>query len=149
MLRKIKSYLLLNSEEKTLYVEAYFFLAWARLLKCIPFRKLSCCLGEQMDETTEDLEESNKKHLIQISQSIHIMSRYTLWESMCLVQAIAAMKMLERRNIESTIYFGTSKDKDGRLIAHAWLRSGPYFITGFKGMEKFTVVNKFARKLNA
>ena len=33
----------------------------------------------------------------------------------------------------------------GELIAHAWLRSGPFYITGADGKEKFTVVSKFAK----
>ena len=74
------------------------------------------------------------------------MSRHTFWESQCLVKAIAAMKMLERRQIESTLYLGTAKDENGNLIAHAWLRSGPFYITGVEAMEKFTVVSKFAKK---
>ena len=75
------------------------------------------------------------------------MSRYTFWESQCLVKAIAAMKMLERRQIESTLYLGTAKDEKGKLIAHAWLRSGPFYITGAEVMEKFTVVSKFAKRI--
>ena len=29
---------------------------------------------------------------------------------------------------------------NGELIAHAWLRSGPFYITGAEVMERFTVV---------
>ena len=58
------------------------------------------------------------------------MSRYTFWESQCLVKAIAGMKMLEKRNIESTLYLGTAKDEKGELIAHAWLRSGLFLCIG-------------------
>ena len=47
------------------------------------------------------------------------------------------MKMLERRKIESTLYLGTAKDENGKMIAHAWLRSGPFYITGAEGMERF------------
>ena len=61
-------------------------------------------------------------------------------------KAIAAMKMLERRKIESTLYLGTAKDENGKMIAHAWLRSGPFYITGFEEMERFTVVGKFAKE---
>ena len=55
--------------------------------------------------------------------------------------------MLEKRGIESTLYLGTAKEDSGEMIADAWLRSGPYYITGAEGMEKFTVVAKFAKKL--
>jgi hypothetical protein len=43
------------------------------------------------------------------------------------------------------MYLGTAKDETGKLIAHAWLRSGPLFITGAEVMEQFTVVSKFAK----
>ena len=45
--------------------------------------------------------------------------------------------MLERRNIESTLYLGTAKDDQGQFIAHAWLRSGPFYLTGAEEMEAF------------
>ena len=84
---------------------------------------------------------------MQVSQAVNIMSCYTFWESQCLVKAIAAMKMLERRQIESTIYFGTAKDENGKMIAHAWLRSGPFYITGAEGMERFVVVINLQKQL--
>jgi hypothetical protein len=102
-----------------------------------------------MDETTFRCMDSNVKIVKSISQAIHIMSKYTFWESKCLVKAIAGMKMLERRKIESTIYLGTAKDETGKMIAHAWLRSGPIFVTGFEEMSKFTVVGKFAKEISA
>ena len=74
------------------------------------------------------------------------MSKYTFWESQCLVKAIAAMKMLERRNIESTLYLGTARDESGKMIAHAWLRSGPFYITGAEGMEKFISGKQICKK---
>ncbi|MBW7458870.1 lasso peptide biosynthesis B2 protein, partial [Paenibacillus sepulcri] len=76
---------------------------------------------------------------------INTVSRHTPWESKCLVRAIAGMKMLERRRIDSTLYMGTAKDKTGQLIAHAWLRSGPVYITGAEVMNRFIVVQKFAK----
>lgn len=142
---KIKILLSLNSGSKLLLLESYMYLAWARLLKGRPFFKIAPSLGEKMKETSTDLNPEYRRKLKEISQAIHIMSRYTFWESQCLVKAIAAMKMLEKRQIESTIYLGTAKDKYGKLIAHAWLRSGPFYITGLEGMENFTVVSKFAK----
>ena len=97
-------------------------------------------------EETHMKQMMHRKTLRMISQAIHIVSKYTFWESQCLVKAIAAMRMLEKRGIESTLYLGTAKDESGELIAHAWLRSGPYYVTGAEGMEKFTVVSKFAKK---
>ena len=144
-MKKLRTFLSLNKQTKKLFIESYFYLAWARILKILPFSKMSSSLGEQMKETTFNITEENRKILSDVSQSIYRMSRYTFWESECLVKAIAAMKMLERRQIESTLYLGTAKDKSGKLVAHAWLRSGPYYITGKETMDLFTVVSKFAK----
>src|SRR5699024_2986584 len=135
MMKKLKLFFSLDWKSKGLLMEAYFYLAWGRILKMIPFSKVAPSLGTQMSETTLKLNASNRKTLSRISQAIHMMSPYTFWESECLVKAIAAMKMLERRKIESTLYLGTAKDEEGALIAHAWLRSGPFYITGSEGME--------------
>lgn len=99
-----------------------------------------------MEETSFSLNPLNIETIQNISHSLHIMSRYTWWESKCLVMAIAAMKMLERRQIESTLYLGTARDEKGKMIAHAWLRSGSYYITGANEIERYTIVAKFAKK---
>ena len=147
VLKKMKTFFTLDKKTKSIFIEAFFYLAWARILKAVPFSKVAPTLGAYMNETPLNGNESNRVIVRNISAAIHIMSRYTFWESQCLVKAIAAMKMLERRQIESTLYLGTAKDEKGKLIAHAWLRSGPFYITGAEVMERFTVVSKFAKTI--
>lgn len=147
VLKRVRAFYLLDTRTKLLLIEAFIFLGWARILKTIAFSKVAPHLGERMKETSIVIDESNRKLIQRISQVVRMMSRYTLWESMCLVQAIAAMKMLERRQIESTLYLGTAKDEKGKLIAHAWLRSGPFYVTGGDVMHQFTVVKTFAKTL--
>lgn len=126
-------------------VEAYLYLAWARILKTTSFSKMSRVLGRHMEETTLQNDPAQLRILKQVSSVIQITSRYTWWESACLVRAAAAMKMLERRRINSTIYLGTSKDEQGKFIAHAWLRSGSFYVTGAEVMNQFKVVSSFAK----
>ncbi|OIK07999.1 lasso peptide biosynthesis B2 protein [Bacillus sp. MUM 13] len=144
--RKAKSFLKFDMETKLLLMEAFIQLGRARYLKSIPFSKVALTLGVALKETSFNAETLDKEVLARISKAIHIMSRYTFWESQCLVKAIAGMKMLEKRNIESTLYLGTAKDEQGDLIAHAWLRSGPFYLTGAEVMERFTVVARFANE---
>ncbi|MGG3943998.1 lasso peptide biosynthesis B2 protein [Peribacillus psychrosaccharolyticus] len=144
---KIKTFYKLDMHLKRLMVEAYLTLAWARYRKSKVFAKIAPSLGEQMAETTYLENAQNRVVLRNISNTIHMMSRYTFWESECLVKAMAGMKMLEKRGIESTLYLGTAKDQTG-LVAHAWLRSGSFYISGSDGMERFTVVAKFAKRKN-
>jgi hypothetical protein len=147
IIQKLKTFALLEKGKKIIFFEAYFYLALARILKKIPFSKLAPSLGTHMAETTTIDNPYQRENIRFVSEAIHIMSRYTFWESMCLVKAIAGMKMLQRRQIESTLYLGTTRDKEGKLIAHAWLRSGSFFISGAEEKDKFTVVAKFANEI--
>ncbi|CAG9613449.1 hypothetical protein BACCIP111899_02664 [Bacillus rhizoplanae] len=148
IVKKLRIFLSLNTKTKLLFLEAFIFLGWARVLKSIPFSKVAPSLGDHMNETPFTHIQLHREVLKNVSHAIHIMSRYTFWESQCLVKAIAGMKMLEKRQIESTLYLGTAKDDNEKLIAHAWLRSGPFYVTGSEGMEKFTVVGKFAKRIS-
>ncbi|WP_459500046.1 lasso peptide biosynthesis B2 protein [Bacillus sp. C1] len=148
IVKRLRIFLLLDTKTKLLLIEAFIFLGWARVLKSISFSKVAPSLGDYMNETSFTHIQLHRDTLKNVSHAICIMSRYTLWESQCLVKAIAGMKMLEKRQIESTLYLGTAKDDSGKLIAHAWLRSGPCYITGAEGMEKFTVVGTFAKRIN-
>ncbi|MEK0315285.1 lasso peptide biosynthesis B2 protein [Cohnella sp. 56] len=142
--KKWKSFMRMSMEQKLLLVEAYLLLGWARLLKLLPFSKVAPWLGAAMAETSHILSTEHEQTIRRVSKAIHKMSPYTWWESQCLVKAVAAMIMLHRRGVDSTLYLGTAKDEDGRLIAHAWLRSGAYYLTGANEMNKFIVVGKFA-----
>ncbi|MED4636231.1 lasso peptide biosynthesis B2 protein [Peribacillus frigoritolerans] len=145
IVKKAQTFLRLNFKTKLLYIEAFLHLGRARYLKSISFSKVAPTLGEQMKESSYELIAADKEILANVSRAINVLSRYTIWESQCLVKAMAAMKMLEKRKIDSTLYLGTAKDENGGLIAHAWLRSGPFYITGAEVMDRFTVVSKFSK----
>lgn len=149
ILKKVGAFFALNTTTKWLLVEAFIYLGWARFLKTLPFSKIAPSLGKHMKETTLISDSSNQHVLKNVSQAIHIMSRYTFWESQCLVKAIAGMRMLEKREIESTLYLGTAKDEHGKFIAHAWLRSGSFYISGAEGKGEFAVIAKFAKEISA
>jgi hypothetical protein len=147
-LSKVRSYFSLNLKTQLLLVEALFYLGLARILIYLPFSKLALLLGTPLQETSNDLLHADRAAIKNIANAIHIMSNHTFWDSKCLVRAIAGMNMLSRREIESTLYLGTAKDDAAKLIAHAWLRSGPYYVTGREEMDKFTVVGKFAKRMS-
>lgn len=130
---------------KLLYAEAFFYLGYAKVLITRPFSKVVEKLSIQMAESSRISYEANQYKLRQVSESIEVASRNTFWQCKCLVRAIAAMKMLERRKMDSTMYLGTAKDDQGKLIAHAWLRCGNLYITGAENKDEFTTVGKFAK----
>ncbi|WNF35283.1 lasso peptide biosynthesis B2 protein [Bacillaceae bacterium IKA-2] len=148
IIKKLKTFFSLNQNKRRLILEAFLYLGWARFLKSKPFYEISPQLGIHMEETVIGYSEDDHQIIRDISEAINIMSHYTFWESLCLVRAIAALKMLEKRRIESTLYLGMARNESGKMIAHAWLRSGPIYVTGFEGMKRFTVVGKFAKKIS-
>ncbi|MBD0379749.1 lasso peptide biosynthesis B2 protein [Paenibacillus sedimenti] len=147
MWKKVRTLLRLHPRMILLLFEALFYLAWARILKSVPFAKVAPSLGNRREETPHTGNQPNETLIKDISKAVRMMSRNTIWESKCLVQAIAGMKMLERRKIESTLYLGTARDTNGKMIAHAWLRSGSIYISGAETMDKFTVVEVFGKRI--
>lgn len=148
-IHKLKILFSLDIRTMLCFIEAYYYLSWAKIIIVTrPFSRIAPSLGMHMEETTITTNVPNRKALSTVHMAINTMSKYTIWESKCLVKAIAAMKMLERRRMESTLYFGTSKDDQQKLIAHAWLRSGPFYITGAENKDEFTVVGVFAKRIS-
>lgn len=146
MIRKIRRFAQYPLALKLMFFEAYFYLAWGRILKLLPFAKVAPSLGERMQETTYVSSGEHDLLLRQVSKAVHAMSKVTWWESQCLVKAIAAMKMLEKRGVPSTLYLGSGRDDQGRMIAHAWLRSGSFYVTGNENLERYAVVALFGNQ---
>ena len=104
-------------------------------------------MGELGVETPTDMPgQEQKQHLFHVAQRVARVARRVPWESKCLVQAMVAQRLLRGYHIESTLYLGVGLDKEkeagNNMIAHAWVRSGPYHICGGNG-EGYAVVAKF------
>jgi hypothetical protein len=142
-MRKINKFFRASGLERRLFCEAVFWCTVARLMMLVlPFQRYASLLGNPRNETTHKPESHRRVLLEQISTAIRRGSRYVPWKTKCFVEAIAARVMLKRRNIKSTIYLGAAKE-NGKMIAHAWLRSGDIILTGKRGMGKYTIVSTF------
>ncbi|OKP74636.1 stage V sporulation protein S [Paenibacillus helianthi] len=148
-LRRIRLLLTVDKAALALLPEALWRLFLVRIQLLFPFAKTASQLGIQSLETPVVSKESDIARIQHITKAIRIMSRYTPWKSTCMVRAVAGLQMLEKRGIESTLYMGVAKDKQGQMIAHAWLRSGSYYVSGDDVMKGFVVVKKFAKVLHA
>ncbi len=131
--------------EWRLLAEATGYLVAARLaVWFVPFRRLATGLGDAMAESPATNTEAQQSVVAPIGWAVRELGRRLPWMSQCLVQAVAATWMLQRRRIPSTLYFGLAKESDGELEAHAWVRSGTQVLTGAHGRQDFTVVATFA-----
>lgn len=144
-MKKIISFIKLPFKLKILFSEAFVLLGYFRfLIFHKQFKDISYKLGKQYEETDFINDDFNSEKIKNIKYVIACASRHTLWQSMCLVQAFTAKKMLKDRKIKSTVYLGVSKNENNELIAHAWTRCGEVYITGGNGHKKFTVTGFFS-----
>ncbi|MDQ7047836.1 MAG: lasso peptide biosynthesis B2 protein [Sulfurovum sp.] len=150
MIKKLKKFTKLSVAEKKPFLEAYLMLGIMRVaILTISFKRLTRALehGAKPKELAK-LRENDLKMAQHIGKSIARASVYTPWESVCLVQALTAQKMLQRRGIAGVFYLGAMKDEEnqGKMKAHAWSQCGDNIITGERGHESFTVLSVFGWK---
>jgi hypothetical protein len=135
----------LSWKEWRLVVEAGGCLLAARLaVWFIPFRHLAKGLGKKMGESPTTQTERQRSEASLIGWAVRGLAQRLPWMKQCLVQAVAATWMLQRRRIPSTLYFGLAKDPSKQLKAHAWVRCGTLVLTGAHGRNQFKVVATFA-----
>jgi hypothetical protein len=147
--RKTRAFFSIGWRDKLLLLEALFFTGVARLIMVfIHFDKYKNYIGVYKKETLLELDLEDYKVIRKISWAIKLGSKYTPWESKCLVQALTAQKMLKRRKIGSTLYLGVNKDENNNMKAHSWLRSGQLIVTGGRYKNDFTEVARFGYEVN-
>ena len=144
-MHKMKRFLRLPGKVKAMISEALYYAAKYRwLLLHKPFHAIAADLGSERTES--DMEVSSAYHdtIRSVAWAINAVCNRTPWESMCLVRAFCAKRMLRKRGLPATVYMGVQKDKDGKLVAHAWTRCGAFFVTGGDGSETYTITNYFS-----
>ncbi len=80
-----------------------------------------------------------------IGRIVELTSRYTPWQSKCLVQAIMVRILLGYYRIPYVMHLGTrlTKNASAPMKAHAWVKVGPWIIVGREGHQAFTIVSSF------
>ena len=145
MIKYFIKFLDLPWREKGLYLEVFFLTGIVRLVVLVlPFRWLAPALGKHMQESPDKEDITILKKARRIGRIIESVSRYTLWESKCLVQAIVGKIILRQYGISNTLYLGVGKDEQMSLVAHSWLRCGELILTGGHDLHRYAIVGKFA-----
>ncbi|WP_160674396.1 lasso peptide biosynthesis B2 protein [Clostridium sp. C8-1-8] len=145
--KKLKAFLKMGLKEKFLFFEAFLLSGIARLaILHLPFKKLKNYMGDYKKESPMDIYIDEEQYAVirKVITALNKAVRYTPWESMCLVQALVAQRMLKRRKIYSTLYLGVGKANEDNLLAHAWLRCGKYIVTGAAEAANFKEVARFS-----
>ncbi|WP_066716531.1 lasso peptide biosynthesis B2 protein [Clostridium sp. Marseille-P299] len=134
---------MMNNRHKKLTLKTYLLTGYYRLcILLIPFNKLKKRLGSINEESIQNESNRNYKEARLIQWVVEHVAHNSPWDSKCMVQAWTAQRLLRSKNISSTLYLGVGKDDEGKMIAHAWIRSGQFYVTGGNG-EGYAIVARF------
>lgn len=137
-------YFLRYNKEKRLTISVWF---WAGLFRiCIllvPAKYMKKFYGVDGEESPMTDSQEDYEKAIRIAHYVNRVASRTPWESKCLVRALTAQRLLTKKKVASTLYLGVGR-KDGKMVAHAWIRTGNFYLTGGMG-EEYAVVAKFRR----
>lgn len=147
---RVRKFLALDGKRRRLFLEAWCRLGHHRFsLLRKPFSELVGRLQIHREPFTQppgapaDIATARS-----IGWAVTLASNHTPWDSTCLVQVLAAQRMLQGRGIPGVFYIGATTARDEGeppgLRAHAWLKCGDSFITGEPGHEAYTVVTAFS-----
>ena len=150
MFSRLRKFRALNTEEKRMLIQAYRLLGTMRFaILTTSFKRLVARLTvhrEAVDQVSLNAESLAVAHAI--GWAVRTAARFTPWKSTCLVQVLAAQRMLQQRGIAGAFYLGAATGSEGKklqtLDAHAWLKCDDNFITGESGHERFTIVTSFS-----
>lgn len=111
------------------------------------FRTLSKALGQHYQNVTLSpvVTEAQRMKAWRIGRIVELTARMTPWESKCLVQAAMARTLLGFYGIPYILHIGAlmTDDETKPLKAHAWVKVGPWIITGREGHQAFGIVSSF------
>ena len=137
--------------ERFLLLEAFWRLGFTRATVLLrPFNRIASSLGDQGHIASDVLTSQELTQAEKIGWAVRTAARRSPWKSNCLAQAIAAKRMLQRRNISSTLYLGVQKANDipDNLNAHAWVTCGDMVLTGKHQYLTYTVISQFGDKVS-
>lgn len=147
MWSELRRYMRISRARRGLLWEALAALAIARVVMAIlPFRRIAAWLGTPGIESASTVTAGDIHTAQEIGWAVGVLGRRVPWDGRCLARALAATGMLRRRGLEGTVSFGARPSESAGFDAHAWLRLGPFIVTGGPGHEGFKAFTTFARR---
>ena len=128
----ITKFLNIPTDEKLLLIEAVMLLYVSKIMVFFPFKQYVRLLHSSKDKNAVINSGLHRK----ISISVKRANKIAIWKNICLVQSVAACLMLKRRRINYNFSLGLQFRDGTKLVAHAWVKSGNFFVTP-RGNEDF------------
>lgn len=143
MFRKGYRFLRYHRNKKMVLVSFILSAYYRSIIILLPKTVLQKHMGNRGEESPHELPIEYHRQVAKVSRVVNQICDKTPWESKCLVRALTAQRILSWKKISSTLYLGVGKDGE-KMIAHAWLRCGEYFVTGGSGSQ-YGMVAKFRK----
>ena len=145
MFKKLGTFLNSDSTKKKLFCEALITLLVADFSNRLrPLERTTRQLGnaQPLGHTTTD----KKSLALEIGKSVDSIARNLPWNITCLPQAVAVKRMLMRRGVPATLFFGVANNQQNseKIEAHAWVAIANRIIIGGASSKSFTIVSAFA-----
>lgn len=145
MFNKFKKYIKLSTQERKILNQTFLWVLISFfLVRIVPLRWFTTLLGEFNKNKIDNLRKSDDQYIKQVIKSINRVKKTLPWKVKCFEEAITAKRVLQSKQIQSTLYLGVDKTKQNKLIAHAWLKNGNTFFTGEKGHQQFKTVGFYS-----
>jgi hypothetical protein len=129
-----------------LYLEALAELILCKaMLALMPFGRWAHRQGRFQSESLKENRTGDLPRIGLMRDAVERLGRRMPWNSKCLDQALAIQRMLSRRGLSTTTYYGMIRDESGKWTAHAWVRCGNVWAIGYHPHREYTVVGCYAR----
>lgn len=140
-MRKIRNFLVLPYQRKKLLIKSLLFVWLIRLgLWILPYKLLTKWLNS-LGSSAITNEINDWKLIKEVSHTVGSCAKYVPFAS-CLTQALTTQTLLRLNGQSSNLKFGVDKDKNEKLIAHAWIEvDGKIIIGGSPELSRYTVLN--------
>lgn len=140
----IKTIIRMPGRQKGMILAVLYLSAKYRwMLRNLPFRKFAKDLGNTEGSALEEYSDAQKQTMIDVRTVVEKVCNHTPWKSECLVRAFVAKQLLSKCHVSCVVYLGVCNSESGKMLAHAWVCCGDYFVTGQPGYERFTVTSRF------
>lgn len=144
ILHNIKVFARASFLHQRIALEAMFELTRARMDTLRPAERYTRHLG-QMDGTPPPADAQQQARARRIGRIVERVAPFMPFRALCLQQALAVRRMLDRRGLPATVYLGLSHEPvGGKRAAHAWVKSGERVVNGDVNLDRFAVVGVFA-----
>lgn len=144
ILRELGTFAGASFRHQRIALEAVFELTRARLDTLRPAERYTRYLG-QMDGTPPPATHDQQVRARTVGRIVERVAPFLPFRALCLQQALAVRRMLDRRGLPATVYLGLSHEPvDGKRAAHAWVSTGGRVINGDVNLDRFAIVGVFA-----